>query len=340
MGGEPDVILMSYYDDNSELAFQNWTKTDGWFGTNGAAAWGSETQMFCLEPETDGTFTYCAALSDGIGEANVTLRYCNTISQKAVDVNVQVILRDEPIENNTDDLTITWSSDATDAQKSVLTNLVNNMVLVEGGTFMMGSDDEDADSDEQPVHSVTLTNDYYMGKFEVTHEEWIAVMYSDPGDDLPVKGVSWDDIVNYFLPELNRLTGLTFRLPTEAEWEFAARGGNNSNGYKYSGSNTIDDVAWYNSNSSGMTHAVGTKLPNELGIYDMSGNVWEWCSDWYSSGYYSSSPTLNPTGPATGSDRVLRGGNWSNYANHCRVSDRNFFNPDIRYDVIGFRLAL
>lgn len=241
---------------------------------------------------------------------------------------------------------IIWSSDVTSKQKEVLTALVQNMVYVEGGTFMMGSDD--ADSDEQPVHSVTLTNDYYMGKFEVTQEEWVAVMGSNPsyfsGTNLPVESVSWNDIVSDFLPELNRLTGLTFRLPTEAEWEFAARGGNKSQGY--SGSNIIDDVAWYYNNSdpdgdgSYSTHAVGTKLPNELGIYDMSGNVWEWCSDWYSSGYYSSSPTLNPTGPATGSDRVLRGGNWSNYANHCRVSDRNFFNPDIRYDVIGFRLAL
>ncbi len=243
-------------------------------------------------------------------------------------------------------LTITWSSDATDAQKRVLTNLVNNMVLVEGGTFMMGSDDEDAYGDEQPVHSVTLTNDYYMGKFEVTHEEWIAVMYSDPGDDLPVKGVSWDDIVNYFLPELNRLTGLTFRLPTEAEWEFAARGGNNSMGYEYSGSNTIDDVAWYYNNSdpdgdgSHSTHAVGTKLPNELGLYDMTGNVCEWCSDWYNSGYYSTSPTTNPTGPATGSVRVLRGGGWYVNADDCRVSDRYGNYPDSRGNDYGFRLAL
>jgi len=612
LGGEPDLILMSYYDDNSELAFQEWTVTDGWFGTDGAAGWGSQTQMFCLKPNSDGTFEYCAALMDCVGEANVTLRYCNITYRKAVDVNVQVILRDEPIEDNTDDtfefspmgqvvnvaadgssyfnatvncpegytlikydytewgmsniyseyqdfwcyveddnagnisvsfeanetgsarkayifvmptsayedlngdvdsffiadqyaevwemsnqasqyliaefhqeseeiddtfefspmgqvvdvaadgssyfnatvnctagytlikyyyddvwgmvqiiseyqdfwcyveddnagnisvsfesnetgsartaylfvmptsvyeslngevdalfvedvnvnvwemsdqaaqyliaefhqntysstitnnLNVTWASDATEAQKSVLTNLVNNMVLVEGGTFMMGSDDIDAYSDERPVHSVTLTNDYYMGKFEVTQEEWVAVMGSNPsyfnGTNLPVEEVSWDDIVNDFLPELKRLTGLRFRLPTEAEWEFAARGGNKSQGYKYSGSNTIDNVAWYYSNSSGMTHAVGTKLPNELGLYDMCGNVNEWCSDRY--GSYSSSSQTNPTGPATGSSCMLRGGYFGLYACNCRVSAR-----DYRYSYIeeydrGFRLVL
>ena len=477
LGGEPDLILMSYYDDNSELAFQEWTVTDGWFGSDGAAAWGSQSQMFRLLPNSDGTFEYCEAFADGIGEANVTLRYCNTTYRKAVDVNVQVILSDEPIEDNTDDtfefspmgqvinvaadgssyfnatvncpegytlikydytewgmsniyseyqdfwcyveddnagnisvsfeanetasprkaylyvvptsfyetltdvdafftdqsnpdiwepnaqavqyliaefqqntysstitnnLNVTWASDATAYQKTVLTNLVNNMVLVEGGTFMMGSDDSDSFSDEQPIHQVTLTNDYYMGKFEVTQEEWVAVMGSYPsyfsGTNLPVEHVSWNAIVNDFLPELNRLTGLTFRLPTEAEWEYAARGGNRSQGYKYSGSNTIDDVAWYENNSGKKTHSVGTKQANELGLYDMSGNVWEWCSDW--DGDYSSSSQTNPTGPATGSYRVLRGGGWDSSAGSCRVSNRAVGYPDSGFVNFGSRLAL
>ena len=209
----------------------------------------------------------------------------------------------------------------------------------------MGSDD--SDPDEEPIHQVTLTNDYYMGKFEVTQEEWVAVMDSNPsyfsGTNLPVDNVSWNDIVNDFLPELNRLTGLTFRLPTEAEWEYAARGGNKSQGYEYSGSNTIDDVAWYGNGADGTakeytTYPVGTKLPNELGLYDMSGNVWEWCSDWY--GDYSSSSQTNPIGPATGSTRVRRSGSWGNNAWGCRVSSRHDDGPVIRFIDGGFRLAL
>ena len=188
-----------------------------------------------------------------------------------------------------------------------------------------------------------------MGKFEVTQEEWVAVMGENPslfsGVNLPVELVSWNYIVNGFLPELNRLTGLTFRLPTEAEWEYAARGGNRSQGYKYSGSNTIDDVAWYGyyDNSKGTainfsTYPVGTKQANELGLYDMTGNVYEWCSDWYES--YSSSSQTNPTGPATGSHRVLRGGSWDHSARSCRVSYRSGINPGNGDFIIGFRLAL
>ena len=248
-------------------------------------------------------------------------------------------------------LTITWASDVTAEQKAVLTKLVNNMVKVEGGTFMMGSDDSDAYSDEKPVHSVTLTNDYYIGKYEVTQEEWVAVMGSNPsyfsGTNLPVEKVSWNDIVNDFLPKLNRMTGLAFRLPTEAEWEFAARGGNKSCGYKYSGSNTIDDVAWYGYGFSSQgtatsftTYPVGTKQANELGLYDMSGNVREWCSDWWSSSYYSTSPSINPTGPSSGSGRVLRGGSWYYFARYCLVSIRFYDYPGYRCDNFGCRLAL
>lgn len=214
------------------------------------------------------------------------------------------------------------------------------MVPVEGGTFKMGSTDSDADSDESPVHNVTLSN-FAIGQTEVTQELWTAVMGSNPsnwvGNKLPVEKVSWNDC-NTFITKLNQLTGKTFRLPTEAEWEFAARGGNLSQGYKYSGSNTIDDVAWYTSNSGSKTHEVGTKQANELGIYDMSGNVWEWCQDWY--GSYSSSAQSNPTGASSGSYRVLRGGSCYYDATYCRVAYRYSPAPMYTLNGIGFRLAL
>ena len=217
------------------------------------------------------------------------------------------------------------------------------MVYVEGGTFTMGATSEqgsDALDGGKPAHSVTLDG-YYIGKYEVTQELWKAVMGSNPsrfkGDNLPVENVGWDD-VQEFLRKLNAMTGKNYRLPTEAEWEFAARGGNSSRGYKYSGSDNIDDVAWYYDNSGDRTHAVGTKSPNELGIYDMSGNVWELCQDWY--GSYSSSSQRNPKGPNSGSDRVHRGGSWYSYARICRVSVRGPRPPDDRSHFDGFRLAL
>ena len=217
------------------------------------------------------------------------------------------------------------------------------MVKVEGGTFMMGATSEmkNPNSNEKPVHQVTLTNDYYMGKYEVTQALWQAVMGSNPseykGDNLPVETVSWNDCQK-FISKLNSLTGRMFRLPTEAEWEYAARGGKESRGYQYSGSSNISDVAWYDGNSGSKTHPVGTKQANELGIYDMSGNVWEWCSDWYSS--YSSSSQTNPTGSDSGSARVSRGGGWFNDASYCRLSVRFYYTPDFRLDILGLRLAL
>ena len=217
-----------------------------------------------------------------------------------------------------------------------------NMVWVEGGTFRMGATSEQGSeiSDEKPVHSVTLSG-YYIGKTEVTQALWQAVMGSNPsyfeGDDLPVEQVSWDDCQE-FIRKLNSLTGQNFRLPTEAEWEFACRGGNNSRGYKYSGSNYIDNVAWYDGNSGDKTHPVATKSPNELGIYDMSGNVWEWCADWY--GDYSSGRQTNPKGPYGGSGRVNRGGSWYNFARNCRSSLRYYYFPAYRYYGLGLRLAL
>ena len=217
------------------------------------------------------------------------------------------------------------------------------MVRVEGGTFRMGATSEqedEADSDEKPVHGVTLSS-YYIGKTEVTQALWQAVMGSNPsrfeGSDLPVECVSWNDCQE-FIQKLNRLTGRNFRLPTEAEWEFACRGGNNSRGYKYSGSNNLGSVAWYEDNSGGQTHPVGTKAPNELGIFDMSGNVWEWCNDWY--GNYTSNSQTNPTGSQSGSCRVNRGGSWFSIAGDCRSSDRGGDSPACRNNNLGLRLAL
>ena len=225
------------------------------------------------------------------------------------------------------------------------------MIAVEGGTFKMGAQssdsggdnyDSDAESWESPVHDVTLSS-YYIGETEVTQELWKAVMGSNPsefsGSQKPVEQISWNDCQE-FITKLNELTGKNFRLPTEAEWEYAARGGNKSKGYKYSGSNTIGDVAWYWDNSSSTTHDVKTKQANELGIYDMIGNVYEWCQDRYVANYYKSSPSTNPTGPTYGSARVQRGCSWDGDAWRCRVSYRGCHGPDDRDDSDGLRLVL
>jgi formylglycine-generating enzyme required for sulfatase activity len=234
------------------------------------------------------------------------------------------------------------------------------MVRVEGGTFLMGATQEqgsDAYDNEKPVHCDTLTT-FYIGETEVTQALWYAVMGQKPtsdggqwvstvglGDNFPAYYVSWDDCQT-FIQTLNTLTGLSFRLPTEAEWEFAARGGNLSRGYKYAGSNTIDDVAWYWGNiptqTSGQpgygSQPVATKAPNELGLYDMSGNIYEWCQDWY--GSYESIGQTDPTGPSSGTSRVSRGGCWSAIARGCRVSDRGLYTPSKRDYRWGLRLAL
>ncbi len=218
------------------------------------------------------------------------------------------------------------------------------MVKVAGGTFQMGATSEqgkDFFDNRKPVHSVTLS-DYYIGQTEVTQELWQAVMGSNPSyfkgnDQRPVENVSWNDCQE-FIKKLNRLTGKNFRLPTEAEWEYAARGGSKSKGYKYSGSNDAKVVAWYYKNSGDKTHPVAQKQSNELGLYDMSGNVWEWCQDWY--GKYKSNSQTNPTGSSTGKYRVLRGGSWYNFARDVRVSDRGYFTPDYRNNHCGLRLAL
>ncbi|MGN1173427.1 MAG: formylglycine-generating enzyme family protein, partial [Muribaculaceae bacterium] len=219
------------------------------------------------------------------------------------------------------------------------------MVYVPGGTFTMGATAEQGDDawdSEKPAHSVTLSG-YYIGKYEVTQAQWKAIMGTNPssfkGDNLPVERVSWDDCQT-FIRKLNQLTGKKFSLPTEAQWEYAARGGK-SGGTKYSGCNDIDNVAWYYRDIAGeKTHPVGTKSPNDLGIFDMSGNVWEWCQDWYDSNYYKNSPTSNPTGPESGSRRVYRGGSWDYGARCCRVSFRGDSSHVYGRGILGFRLCI
>jgi formylglycine-generating enzyme required for sulfatase activity len=229
-------------------------------------------------------------------------------------------------------------------------------VLVEAGSFLMGSNEDE--DDERPVHMVTISRSFYISKYEVTQREWREVMGTNPsyfkGESLPVESVSWYDVVEY----CNRLSireGLTpaytisgnnvtwdrsangYRLPTEAEWEYAARGGNQSRGYTYAGSNSADDVGWYDANSGGKTHPVGHKKPNELGLYDMSGNVWEWCWDWY--GGYSSSSQTDPEGPSRGDYRVGRGGGWDNSTRGLPVASRGYSGPTDGNFYLGFRLV-
>jgi len=235
-------------------------------------------------------------------------------------------------------------------------NVNFTMKCVMGGTFTMGctseQDDDgidDCGDDEKPSHQVTLSN-YWIGETEVTQVLWKAVMHSVPtgwdrwnsydgkGNDYPAYNISWDDCQE-FIRKLNQLTGKTFRLPTEAEWEYAARGGNKSRGYKYAGSNNINDVAWCGENGDYKIHTVKTQQPNELGLYDMSGNVNEWCSDWY--GNYSSTSQTDPSGPSTGSLRVLRGGgSWGSTDSQCSVSSRDSNLPSENYKVCGLRLVL
>lgn len=223
------------------------------------------------------------------------------------------------------------------------TDVSFKMVRVDGGTFRMGAneDDDEALGCEKPAHQVTLS-DYYIGETQVTQALWQAVMGDNPsgfnGDlNCPVEKVSWKKCQE-FIKELNRLTGLSFRLPTEAQWEFAARGGNKTKGYKYAGSDNIKKVAWYDENSEDKTHPVGEKDANELGLFDMSGNVWEWCQDRYDG--YTDVPQTDPEGPESGSYHVNRGGGWDNNARYCRVSDRYNSKPTRTGSYLGLRLAL
>lgn len=225
------------------------------------------------------------------------------------------------------------------------------MVYVNGGTFSMGATKEqgiDSWDDEKPAHKVTVDG-FYMAETEVTQGLWKAVMGAEPvryggwtenygaGNDYPAYRVSYNDVM-IFIEKLNSMSKNKFRLPTEAEWEYAARGGDRSKGYRYSGSNNLDDVAWYSVNSDDKTHPVKGKKPNELGLYDMSGNVWEWCSDFY--GPYSDYDQTNPKGPDVGTDHVGRGGSWYNNRRDCRVTYRHYGTPKDWANILGFRLVL
>jgi formylglycine-generating enzyme required for sulfatase activity len=257
--------------------------------------------------------------------------------------------------------------------KSKVDKNLPEMVFVKGGTFQMGS--EDGGDDEKPIHSITVS-DFYIGKYEVTvaefekfikaagyktdaEKEGYSYIWIDKWEKMegvywkydaegnqklrsdynhPVIHVSWNDATAY-CKWLKETTGKGYRLPTEAEWEYAAGGGNKSKGYTYSGSNTIGNVAWYYKNSDSKTHPVGQKSSNELGIYDMSGNVWEWCSDWYGSDYYKNSSSNNPKGANSGTYRVLRGGAWDGSPASCRIADRSISTPAYRYNNVGFRVV-
>ena len=248
--------------------------------------------------------------------------------------------RKDPIDQSTR----TSTGKSQDQKDRVIQNLISNMIYVQGGTFTMGATlDQGSEpwADDKPAHQVTLPS-FSIGRYEVTQEEWEAVMGNNPsyfkGAKRPVERVSWDDCQE-FIRKLNALTGKHFRLPTEAEWEFAARGGYRSKGYKYAGgySYSLDNVAWYVGNSNETTHEVGEKTPNELGLYDMTGNVWEWCQDWYSD--YSSKAQTTPTGPTSGSHRVNRGGSWLSNGNCCCVAYRFRTTPSYAASHLGLRLA-
>ena len=293
---------------------------------------------------------------------------------KLIDQSMDIVLE---VENLTEALigskmpprTITTTTTANDSQMGYSSHTASavaqvftetawdinmKMIWVEGGDFLMGctSEQSDCDSDEQNVRRVTVDG-FYIGMLEVTQSQWEKVVgtsiyqqkskaYGDTtpgtGPDYPMYYVSWDEAME-FCRLLSNKTGRTYTLPTEAQWEFAARGGNKNEGAKYAGSNMIDAVAWYTDNSGSSTHIVGSKRANALGIYDMSGNVCEWCKDWYANSYVSYD-TNNPVGPSSGSDRVYRGGGWSGSASYCRVANRSNYFPNLRGSFLGFRVVL
>lgn len=242
----------------------------------------------------------------------------------------------------------------TQATEDSLTNtIIDNMVRVEGGTYTMGATAEqgaEANSDEKPAHAVKISS-FWICRYEVTQAEWEAVMGRNPsrfkGEKRPVENVSWNQCQQFVL-KLNQRSNKTFRMPTEAEWEYAARGGKKTKAFKYAGSNDISQVAWdrnqcyykTESNPNYGTHNVGTKMPNGLGIYDMSGNVFEWCSDWYASQSYSIGTKRDPKGINSGNFKVNRGGSWYKFPKSCRVSCRNCDRPEYRSHNLGLRLVM
>lgn len=250
------------------------------------------------------------------------------------------------VQQNTGSQATRTSGPASDKNRQIL-SLGMELVYVAPGSFQMGSND--GISIEKPVHTVQISRGYWIGKHEITQQEYESIMGDNPsefqGARNPVEKVSWNDCVSFCkkLTDQERRAGrlpegYEYRLPTEAEWEYAARGGSSGRSTKYAGSNSIGDIAWYGDNSGKKTHPVGQKQANELGLYDMSGNVYEWCHDW--NGDYSSGSQTDPTGPGTGSDRVSRGGSWYYDASYCRVAGRDYYPPTSTPTNVGFRVVL
>lgn len=214
------------------------------------------------------------------------------------------------------------------------------MIFVEGGTFVMGSDE--GKKDARPAHEVELS-DFFIGKFEFTQEQWIAIMGENPSElecmNCPVNDMSWEQLME-MIKKLNHLSGRKFRLPTEAEWEYAAQGGNQTKGFLYSGSNNIEEVAWLKPNGGDHQHAVGQLKPNELGLYDMNGNAWELCQDWYDKKFYQRSPRKNPVNETLAKYRVSRGASWMSPAHYCERHYRNTDHPHHKRGNGGFRLVM
>ncbi len=240
-----------------------------------------------------------------------------------------------------------FNAEPKENKKININGLQINLIGIQGGTFEMGATSEQGSesfSDEKPTHKVAISS-FYIGETEVTQELWYAVMGNNPsrfkGNSLPVECVDWTSC-QQFISKLNSLTNMNFRLPTEAEWEYVSRGGIYNNRYRYSGSSSIDEVAWFSENSSGKTHEVKSKKPNELGVYDMSGNVQEWCYDFYSP--YEKKSQTNPKGPQNGvewrKNRIIRGGSFNDLEYRCRICVR-FDLPEVNYynEFTGFRLA-
>jgi formylglycine-generating enzyme required for sulfatase activity len=281
---------------------------------------------------------------NGVSNNDSTLTPADTITlkEKAVPPKPE---KTTPTETNKTAETAEPAKETASPLNPILQRLLVNMVFVQGGRFTLGCTNEqgyDCEANEKPAHSVNLSS-FSIGKYEVTQEEWEAVMGNNPShfsrcSKCPVENVSWNDIQG-FIYALNLQTGRQFRLPTEAEWEYAARGGNRSGGHKYSGGDNIASVAWYAGNSGSRTHPVGQKAANALGLHDMTGNVWEWCDDWYGANYYGNSSGSNPRGPSSGTDCVLRGGCLYGIARVCRVSYRDYNTPDSRGEYSGFRLV-
>ena len=273
----------------------------------------------------------------------ITLVDAYTLSQHSSQQdNIHAVVSDVQTQSEHPSQPIVHPEPNPDAIPITVNGVTFNMIKVDGGTFTMGGTYEQGNTygDEKPTHQVTLST-YYIGETEVTQELWTAVMGKNSswhkGDILPVEQVSWKDCVK-FIERLKKLTNRIFRLPTEAEWEFAARGGNKSNCTMYSGSDDIDEVAWYGENRIQNTNPVKTKKANELGIYDMSGNVSEWCNDW--KGAYGSDVQVNPIGPKSGNKRVCRGGGTNCSSWSCRSSYRDEYAPGYKNNYLGFRLAL